>query len=288
MSIDANEIEKYIFDPENPRQCRSYNLLLNISKKEPYSFISPEFLMYFYKNDIFNSDFKSHLWDIPDNYEDLSELEKMELFKNQLSENELKDYINNLDIRTEKILKYKFLQEQIEVNPINFFNKDICKLDLINDFYRYIKFYLLRQDNELGYIDEKYTYDFNYIIFSKNYFSILLAEILRSSIFITLEENIETFFTYEQNNNIKPIFLKKIEDINLLLTVLNQDLKQNNSLNQTREISYIKSIEINDFYSIKNINLENLADKKEIYILGENGDGKITVFTSFNCWFKRC
>jgi predicted ATP-binding protein involved in virulence len=247
---------------------------LNISKKEPYSFISPEFLMYFYKNDIFNSDFKSHLWDIPDNYEDLSELEKMELFKNQLSENELKDYINNLDIRTEKILKYKFLQEQIEVNPINFFNKDICKLDLINDFYRYIKFYLLRQDNELGYIDEKYTYDFNYIIFSKNYFSILLAEILRSSIFITLEENIETFFTYEQNNNIKPIFLKKIEDINLLLTVLNQDLKQNNSLNQTREISYIKSIEINDFYSIKNINLENLADKKEIYILGENGDGK--------------
>ena len=49
MSIDTNEIEKYIFDPNNPRQCKSYNLLLNIAKKEPFSFISPEFLMYFYK-----------------------------------------------------------------------------------------------------------------------------------------------------------------------------------------------------------------------------------------------
>ena len=101
MSINKSDIEKYIFDPNNPRLCKSYNLLLNIAKKEPHSFISPEFLMYFYKNDIFNNDFKSHLWDMPENYEDLSELEKVELFKNQVSENELKDYVYYLDIRSE-------------------------------------------------------------------------------------------------------------------------------------------------------------------------------------------
>lgn len=273
MSIDRNEIEKYIFDPNNPRQCKSYNLLLSIAKKEPYSFLSPEFLMYFYKNDIFNNDFKSHLWDMPENYEDLSELEKMELFKNQVSENELKDYINNLNIRTEKILKYKFLQEQIENMYYQHFNKSWWELTLIDDFEQYIKNSFFKDDSKVWSVSSNTSYDTNYIIISKNYFHILNAKILRSSIFITLEENIETFFEYEQNN-IKPIFLKKTEDIELLLTVLNQDLKQTTISNQTEEISYIKSIDIKDFYSIKNINLENLADKKEIYILGENGDGK--------------
>ena len=274
MSIDTNEIEKYIFDPNNPRQCKSYNLLLSIAKKEPYSFISPEILMYFYKNDIFTNDFKIHIWDMPDNYEDLSELEKMELFKSQVSENELKDYINNLDIRTEKVLKYKFLQKQIE-NKYGYFgiNNSVRELTLIDDFEQYIKNSFFKDDSKVWSVSSDKSYDTNYIIISKNYFYILNAKILRSSIFITLEENIETFFEYEQNN-IKPIFLKRIEDIDLLLAVLNQDLKQTNTSNQTEEISYIKSIDIKDFYSIKNINLENLDDKKEIYILGENGDGK--------------
>lgn len=268
MEKSIEEITKYIFDPENPRQCKSYNLLLNIAKKEPSSFISPEFLMYFYKNDIFNSDFKSHLWDIPDNYEDLSESEKIELFKNQLSQNELRDYINNLDIRTEKILKYKFLQEQIE---IDLFTDKL--IDIKNEnFDSHIKNWLDSNDRMGRYSDKTY-YDTNFIIISKNYFEILDAKILRSSIFITLEENIETFFEYQQNN-IKPIFLKKIEDIDLLLSVLNHDLKQTNNVNHTEEISYIKSIEIKEFYSIKNIDLENLDNKKEVYILGENGDGK--------------
>ena len=34
------------------------------------------------------------------------------------------------------------------------------------------------------------------------------------------------------------------------------------------------SLKIQNFFSIKNIELTNLKDKKEIYIVGENGDGK--------------
>lgn len=270
MSIDKNEIEKYIFDPNNPRQCKSYNLLLNIARKEPRSFISPEFLMYLYKNDIFTNDFKSHLWDVPEDYENLSELEKIELFKNQVSENELKDYINNIDIRIEKILKYKFLKNQITID-YDFFNGN--SLSLISDLEKHVKKRFLDTDETFDLTFSKESYDYNHIIIVKNDFIFLNVKILRSSVFITLEQNIETFFRYEQSN-IKPIFLKKIEDIELLLTVLNQDLKQNNTSNQTEEISYVKSINIKNFYSIKDINLENLDDKKEIYILGENGDGK--------------
>lgn len=274
MSIDTNEIEKYIFDPNNPRQCKSYNLLLNIAKKEPHSFISPEFLMYFYKNDIFTNDFKSHLWDIPEDYESLSELEKIELFKKQLSENELKDYINNLDIKIEKILKYKFLQKQVEPKNFSGLNRLWTELTITNDFNKYIKDgFLVNDINIFNNFNNMTTYDINYILISKNYFQILDAKILRSSIFITLEENIDKFLNHQQKN-VKPIFLKKIEDIDLLLSVLNQDLKQTIIFNQTEEISYIKSINIKDFYSIKNMSLENLENKKEIYILGENGDGK--------------
>jgi len=36
----------------------------------------------------------------------------------------------------------------------------------------------------------------------------------------------------------------------------------------------IDSIKIDNFYSIQNIELQNLKDKNEIYIVGENGDGK--------------
>ena len=274
MSINKSDIEKYIFDPNNPRLCKSYNLLLNIAKKEPHSFISPEFLMYFYKNDIFTNDFKNHLWDIPKNYESLSEREKIELFENQLSYNELRDYINNLNIKTEKILKYKFLQIQKEIQPIDFFYKDsLCELSLINDISTHIKVCFLKEDKKYEDVTDQIKYDFNHIIISKNYFGILRSYILRSSIFITLEENIDKFLNHQQKN-VKPIFLKKIEDIDLLLSVLNQDLKQTIIFNQTEEISYIKSINIKDFYSIKNISLENLENKKEIYILGENGDGK--------------
>ena len=274
MSINKSDIEKYIFDPNNPRLCKSYNLLLNIAKKEPHSFISPEFLMYFYKNDIFTNDFKNHLWDIPKNYESLSEREKIELFENQLSYNELRDYINNLNIKTEKILKYKFLQIQKEIQPIDFFYKDsLCELSLINDISTHIKVCFLKEDKKYEDVTDQIKYDFNHIIISKNYFGILRADILRSSIFITLDENIDKFLNHQQKN-VKPIFLKKIEDIDLLLSVLNQDLKQTIIFNQTEEISYIKSINIKDFYSIKNISLENLENKKEIYVLGENGDGK--------------
>jgi len=36
----------------------------------------------------------------------------------------------------------------------------------------------------------------------------------------------------------------------------------------------INNINIQNFFSIKDIELFNLKDKKEIYIVGENGDGK--------------
>jgi len=42
----------------------------------------------------------------------------------------------------------------------------------------------------------------------------------------------------------------------------------------SKQITSIDTIKIKKFFSIQNIILKNLKDKKEIYIVGENGDGK--------------
>ena len=72
MSIDTNEIEKYIFDPNNPKQCKSYNLLLNIAKKDNLVYISSDFVNIFYESIIINESFNDKLWDKPENYEELN------------------------------------------------------------------------------------------------------------------------------------------------------------------------------------------------------------------------
>jgi recombinational DNA repair ATPase RecF len=40
------------------------------------------------------------------------------------------------------------------------------------------------------------------------------------------------------------------------------------------EPTYLKKVVIKNYYTIKNIVLNKIYNKKEIYILGENGDGK--------------
>lgn len=51
------------------------------------------------------------------------------------------------------------------------------------------------------------------------------------------------------------------------------------------ESLYIKSAEINNFYSVKNISLI-FNDSKEIYFLGENGDGKSLILMSLYLTFR--
>ncbi|OHD18554.1 MAG: hypothetical protein A2086_01970 [Spirochaetes bacterium GWD1_27_9] len=46
------------------------------------------------------------------------------------------------------------------------------------------------------------------------------------------------------------------------------------------ESSYIKSIEIKNYFFIKDLQIDNLSDKKEIYFVGENGDGKTILLQS--------
>jgi len=277
MSIDKNDIEKYIFDPENPNQCKSYKLLLRIAKKENHSFFSPNFLQYFFGNEILNDEFKEDFFDLPKNYDSLTYFQKISEYKKQLSINEFKEFIDNFDsdkINTNKILQYSFFKNlkdrSDKQTAILVERKKEEFADLILEEISY---------NDTNYFEKTFysttEYNEHFIIFSKNFFNILNATISKSSIFITLEKNIDNFLSYKYNKNIKPIFLKKIEDVDLLLNILEQDMRKEKNKHITKEeISTIDNINIKDFFSIKDLKLENLKDKKEIYILGENGDGK--------------
>lgn len=53
-----------------------------------------------------------------------------------------------------------------------------------------------------------------------------------------------------------------------------EDNHQDNYYTFTDSTATLKTIHIENFFSIKDISLSNLEDKKEIYIVGENGDGK--------------
>jgi predicted ATP-binding protein involved in virulence len=297
MSIDKNDIEKYIFDPSNPKQCKSYNLLLKNLKKESFSFFSPEFLQYFFANQIFDKDFELELWDKPNNFNELVPLEKFRLFIEQLSIKELNEFIKLKVLNLDKLSKYNFLNNflNIEQELYEYYTNGLrmpgddgkrtgyeSTLKIFED--ENIEDFLKKEIDNMHLSDKNYKNDVNrfsnkeynnhFIIFSKDYFKILEGNIKRSSIFITLEKNIDKFLYYNQNN-IKPIFLKKMEDVELLLNVLQEDLKKEKQKDIEREeISTLKSIEINDFFSIKNLRLKNLEDKKEIYLVGENGDGK--------------
>jgi len=277
MAIDKNEIEKYIFDPENPKACKSYNLLLNIAKKQPESFFSPEFLQYFFADQIITKEFDDEIWDKPDNYHSLNITEKLDIFKSNYSEEELYEYMKNIFFKDSKINRLSFFKNILDIKV------DTCIYSYY--FYDYQKDKLkdkliskiLERDNKV-FIDfefSPYTLNTNIIFFSKNNFEILNFYVIKSSIFITLEENIDKFIELNKNQNIKPIFLKKIEDVDLLLNVLENDLKKEKQKSLPKEnIKTLTNISIKNFFSINEICLDNLKDKKEIYIVGENGDGK--------------
>lgn len=301
MAITKDEIDKYIFDPENPKQCKSYNLLLKIAKKGSYTYISKDFFSHFFiSSDIVNQ-LEKELWDIPTNYKELSKNEKIELYIKQFSFNEFFELLNKISISNsifKKIFFYIFseyknpsyMREMDWLSPedmgLDYFPPSHLKsieskiIDLEQNFSELFstyedytsKIYPYSKNKWNNLEDENkillYNFDTTNILDVEEFFQ-------RSTVLVTTLEHEKKFFGRNISDNIKPIFLKKIEDVDILLNVLEQDLQQKNQKNLPQEkVSTISEISIKNFFSIKDIELDNLKDKKEIYVVGENGDGK--------------
>lgn len=278
MSIDKDEIEKYIFDPENPKKCKSYNLLLNIAKKENILFLDGDYLEYLFADKICNENFNNEIWDKPSNYINLTFNEKKNLYISSLS---LKDYQNHLNQIDYKISELKYFKSF--KNYFSFVNSH----NIITDIYSELPLELIQDNIGKNYRREYYStylvndYPSNYhgskILFTNNvnYLKHSTAFYDVVSINIILLKNKKDYINGYINNHIKPLFLKDMKDLKLLLDVLESDLKntKGNSTEQ-EDISFLKSFEVKNLFSIKCLKIDNLEDKKEIYFVGENGDGK--------------
>jgi len=75
----------------------------------------------------------------------------------------------------------------------------------------------------------------------------------------------------------------------LLLNISKKNSKDRETKNYPSEdINYLSSIKIKKFYSIDELQLDNLSDKKELYIVGENGDGKTLLLQAIAVALKGC
>ncbi len=268
MAISKDEIEKYIFDPENPRDNENYEILLEdiIKSEEEYSILltSEYFLKFISTIDVFRTkDFKSHLRkykveEIP-----------LKTLKNKISK-------KTLDYRTEIKDKYTFLKKISQLHISSGWRiYDYLDLDKGLD-----NFLLNIKENNYPKKNSSLSgeYDKHYIIFS-NCMKVAEFNFLNMSIFITLEENKDDFFD-KIRENLEPIFLKKKEDLKILLETLEEDLrkesfqKNQEKLSPCCKVSNLNQVTIENFFSIKKMELLDLKDKKEVYIVGENGDGK--------------
>ena len=289
MSSYEKDLEKYIFDPQNPKQCKSYNLLLNIAKKKNLVYVSSDFTNVLYEDIIINDSFNEELWDKPDKYEELDVNEKITLFKKSLSEKEYVNHLNLIDINKENFIYNKIFTSFFDLDSSGYieqlhkYEKSLI-ISKINGSYenRYSKYSVL-QDSEIFCIPFQgqkilFTNDSKLLNKSDNFFDVSSIVVTSNKkLFLDIESNkrLGQKVFNKINKNLKPIFLNNIKDVKLLLNVLSEDLKREKAKNIKEEkIHFLKDINIKNFFSIRDIKVDNLADKKEIYIVGENGDGK--------------
>jgi len=83
-------------------------------------------------------------------------------------------------------------------------------------------------------------------------------------------------YTYKQK------LLKDLNDI----FVQNKQLKEIYQVAQDNNYSYIDSFSVKNFFSIENIEMKEIKGAKEVYLLGENGDGKSLVLLAIHLAFN--
>lgn len=265
--MELPDIEKYIFDPKSPRAFKAYDLLVKIVQdRENLVFFDPDFFTELFHKEIFNQDLERSLWDAPTNYHELSPMEKLAVFQNNFL---ITDFY--LAVRN----KLRRINQTYIISLFDkFYTDDTLKDETLE--YNPIDIYTSFDIHRKGIRSQKK----NLILFLNNDYGLLLenSRAERVSLLIT---TISVFKKVKKlPANFRPILLHDLSDIHQLLDLVRRDVKRktskdrkNQSSNKTA-ISYLDKIEIKNYFSLQHIKLSDLAKKKEIYLVGENGDGK--------------
>lgn len=286
------DIQKYVFDPDNPKDFKAYKLLLKILRdKDNTVLFNAEFLLELFQKQIFTKEIVNSLWDKPYNFNSLSGLKKYETYiENYSHEDFLEKILTNPNLNSNKnnelfsFFVKNFTYEWYNDNEIDIeveISNQVNTLSVVK--YLFSKEYtevINKLRRNVIYTEERgINRNIVYFLSGKKDFNI--AHYINSnytSLLFTLEKDyleLPDIHIIRSRRNIKPILLKKIQDIHLLLDFVERDLRQSKSSKlQTKETTFLSSLDLQNYFSIGNIKINNLSNKKEIYFLGENGDGK--------------
>jgi len=277
---------KYVFDPKNPKDFKAYKLLKKILKDGNAMLVTD--MYYFnelFKKEIWTKDVVDELWDKPDNFSELSSNEKANVYRNNFSDYDFEEVLKKKLEKIKRLKNYQvfdlFFNKFSVLSSGNgkrkyIFNssKFIQSLDSIKQAERTMKNFSSDEKNSFKLSSFHGLFFLEAELQNLSY-STFQLEVDRVSVFFIDEVRIGDYNFSQTHPYLHPIILKQDEDIHKLLDFIIRDIK-----NETRETpthkpeTYLEEIAIKNYFSLENIAMKNLGDKKEIYLMGENGDGK--------------
>jgi predicted ATPase len=290
---------KYIFDPKNPKGFKAYNLLKKILKDGNAMLVTD--MYYFnelFKKEIWTKDVIDELWDIPDNFDELSSNEKTEIYYKNYSKLDYLDKLQHNLLAISRNSYYNFFSYFLSKLSRNRNNLDYELIgsekfnsEVIWDLEEFIKeeaFYLSSINSKLGccfFIKAQIKALWNQswedgdgeptTIEEVPFLHFLETLKLRRTSVFFITENVFEKMNYGGVKNLHPIILKEEEDIHQLLDFIIRDIKNETRPKRTHQPNtYLEEITIKNYFSLEKVEMKNLGDKKEIYLMGENGDGK--------------
>ncbi|MFK7980235.1 MAG: AAA family ATPase, partial [Saprospiraceae bacterium] len=284
------DIEKYIFDPNNTEIFKGYKLLLKILKEDNYYiYISPSFILDFLKENLIEKNIIENIYSQPK--EVLKKLSGSEIgiiYSKDYSVKELEEVIQqNLELLTDNsfsfLIKNNFIEvieekyktvllrksSSIEFNLNPSYNSlpDYClNSKEFNHISSYSSIKNVNEKNIIFFITEKDTNFLNSFSPLKSFLVFLPSgEVLKK-----IPDNLLAI-----RNNLKFVHLRNIEEYSIFFDFVKSVQKtQNRKKINIKTFVYPQKFELKNYFSIKNLSFSNIKTKREIYFLGENGDGK--------------
>jgi len=308
------DFEKYVFDPEHPKQFKVFKLFNNIiSNDEVLAYIDKDFIIEIFNKEIFDTSFNEKIWDIPQGYSNFNTNQKKDTFIANYSEKEFDDFVilkskkfpkNKLDdfisgliglyrqqhLRGNNRDKETNLVQERELGGSPFSNRLGYNYLTNEKWFDYFSHSI--NGSLISFFQEKNIYNHKkHLINSNSFFFInntdefkLINEfkLVKSSLLFTSIKNLENYISILGDiKNLKPIFFKRNEDIHQLFEIAKRNKSKKIIVNSDNEIpNPVNSCVVTNYFSIKKVHLKNLKSYKEIYFIGENGDGKTLLLQS--------
>lgn len=290
--MEESEMEKYLFDPENPEGCEGYRVLLSLVKKGNTSaIVDPFFGLELISDKVFDKEVVATLWEKPANFNHLTVFEKKEVYEQNFSFQDFIDFWDEkfmevsylyrdkledifLEVETPGMIQSHVSKSIVDIDAYFELDEDLAKDQILADVGGSRKELIL--PTKAGSFESNIVLMSNDVGFSKQIFSrngnrksVLIGT--RSHLFSDTASNFDV-------PNAAYIVLKSIKDLHLLLESLSRTLKKAQlKKRKSEKIGYLDQATLDNYFALESLELSNLNQRKEVYFLGENGDGKTLI-----------